>query len=199
MTVRPSASLGKTRGAYVVSLLTGVLGGGLVAVAAAKPWATATIGAQGLPELPVSVDGADAVPLVAALGLVMLAGAVSLAATRNQGRRLSGLLLVVAAVVVGWQTLAAGPAITDALREQTVGSVGSAALPDANGTAWRWLTLVGAGLSLAAGLAAVSKGPDWPAMGSRYDAPTPARSSSPDVREDVDVWRAIDEGEDPTV
>jgi uncharacterized membrane protein (TIGR02234 family) len=199
VTFRPSAASGRARGAYIASLLTGVLGGGLVAVAAAKPWATATIGAQGLPELPVSVDGADAVPLVAALGLVMLAGAASLAATRNQGRRLAGLLLVMAAVVVGWQTLAAGPAITDAMREQTVGSVGSAAVPDANGTAWRWLTLVGAGLSLAAGLAAVSKGPDWPAMGSRYDAPTSARSKSPDVREDVDVWRAIDEGEDPTV
>ncbi len=199
MTVRPSASLGRARRAYVVSLLTGVVGGGLVAVAAARPWATGTIGGQGLPELSVSVDGADAVPLVAALGLVMLAGAASLAATRSQGRRLAGLLLMVAAVVVGWQTLAAGPAITDALREQTVGSVGSAALPDANGTAWRWLTLVGAGLSLAAGLAAVWKGPEWPAMGSRYDAPTSARSSRPDVREDVDVWRAMDEGEDPTV
>jgi uncharacterized membrane protein (TIGR02234 family) len=199
VTVRPSTSLGSTRRAYVVALLTGVVGGGLVAVAAAKPWATATVGGQGLPAQPVSVDGADAVPLVAALGLVLLAGAVSLAATRNQGRRLAGLLLVVAAVVVAWQTLTAGPAITDALREQTVGSAGSAALPDANGTAWRWLTLVGAGLSLAAGLAAVSKGPDWPAMGSRYDAPTSARSNNPDVREDVDVWRAIDEGEDPTV
>jgi uncharacterized membrane protein (TIGR02234 family) len=199
VTVRPSASLGSARRAYVVSLSVGVLGGALVAVAAAKPWATATIGGQGLPALPISVDGADAVPLVAALGLVMLAGAVSLAATRNQGRRLAGLLLVVAAVVVGWQTLAAGPAINDALRAQTVGSVGSAAVPDANGTAWRWLTLVGAGLSLASGLAAVSKGPDWPAMGSRYDAPTSARGGSPDVREDVDAWRAIDEGDDPTV
>jgi uncharacterized membrane protein (TIGR02234 family) len=184
----------------VVSLLTGVIGGGLVAVAAAKPWATARVGGQGLPSLPVSVDGADAVPLVAALGLVLLAGAVSLAATRNQGRRLAGLLLVVAAVVVGWQTVTAGPAISDALREQTVGSVGSGDLPDANGTAWRWLTLVGAGLSLAAGVAAVSKGPDWPAMGSRYDVPTTARGTSAlGEQEDADLWRAIDEGEDPTV
>lgn len=171
-----------------------------MAVAAAKPWATARVGGQGLPSLPVSVDGADAVPLVAALGLVLLAGAVSLAATRNQGRRLAGLLLVVAAVVVGWQTVTAGPAISDALREQTVGSVGSGDLPDANGTAWRWLTLVGAGLSLAAGVAAVSKGPDWPAMGSRYDVPTTARGTSAlGEQEDADLWRAIDEGEDPTV
>jgi uncharacterized membrane protein (TIGR02234 family) len=145
------------------------------------------------------VDGADAVPVVAALGLVLLAGAVSLVATRNQGRRLVGLLLVVAAVVVGWQTLTAGPAITEALREQMVGAVGSSTSPHADGTPWRWLTLFGAVLSLLAGSAAIAKGPDWPAMGSRYDSPTTPRSSSDaEAGADADAWRAMDEGRDPT-
>jgi uncharacterized membrane protein (TIGR02234 family) len=183
---------------YVVSLLAGVIGGGVVAVAAAKPWATATVGGQGLPALPVSVDGADAVPVVAALGLVLLAGAISLVATRNRGRRLAGLCMVAAAVVVGWQTLTAGPAITDALREQMVGTVGRTTSPHPDSTAWRWLALVGAGLSLLAGLAAMVKGPEWPAMGSRYDPPATARAADADTTTDTDAWRAIDEGRDPT-
>jgi uncharacterized membrane protein (TIGR02234 family) len=170
-----------------------------VVVAAAKPWATVTVGGQGLPALPVSVDGADAVPVVAALGLVLLAGAVSLVATRNQGRRFVGLLLVGAAVVVGWRTLTAGPAITEALRAQMVGRVGSSTSPHADGTPWRWLTLVGAVLSLLAGSAAIAKGPDWPAMGSRYDSPNTARSARDgEPGADADAWRAMDEGRDPT-
>jgi uncharacterized membrane protein (TIGR02234 family) len=199
VTVNSSESAGVSRRSYVMSLLAGVIGGGVVAVAAAKPWATVTVGGQGLPALPVSVDGADAVPMVAALGLVLLAGAVSLVATRSQGRRLAGLLLVVAALVVGWQTLTAGPAITDALRAQMVGAVGSSPSPHADGTAWRWLTLFGAGLSLLAGLAAIAKGPDWPVMGSRYDPPKGARAASgAEAGTDTDTWRAIDEGRDPT-
>jgi uncharacterized membrane protein (TIGR02234 family) len=188
------------RRSYVISLVAGVIGGGMVAVAAAKPWATTTVGARGLPALPVSVDGADVVPVVAALGLVLLAGAVSLAATKNQGRRLAGLVLVGAAVVVGWLTLTAGPAITDALREQTVGSTGHATPFHPDGTPWRWLTLAGAGLSLLAGVAAVAKGPDWPTMGSRYDRPASARPvSDAEASSETDVWRAMDKGEDPTV
>ena len=188
------------RRSYVISVVAGVIGGGMVAVAAAKPWATTTVGARGLPTLPVSVDGADVVPVVAALGLVLLAGAVALAATKNQGRRLAGLVLVSAAVMVGWLTLTAGPAITDALHEQSVGAVGQATSLHPDGTLWRWLTLAGAGLSLVAGVAALAKGPEWPTMGSRYDRPTSARPvNDAEASTETDVWRVLDKGEDPTV
>jgi uncharacterized membrane protein (TIGR02234 family) len=197
VTVKTSTS---TRRSYVICVMTGVIGGGLVAVCAAKPWATTTVGARGLPALPISVDGADVVPVVAALGLVLLAGAVALAATKNQGRRLAGLVLVGAAVVVGWLTLTAGPAITDALQEQTVGSVGTATAFHPEDTLWRWLTLAGAGLSLVAGVAAVANGPHWPTMGSRYDRPTSARPvKDAEASSETDAWRALDKGEDPTV
>jgi uncharacterized membrane protein (TIGR02234 family) len=198
MTDRSSSS---TRRSYAICLLTGAIGGGMVAVSAAKPWATVTVGGGRLPALPVSVDGADVVPVVGALGLVLLAGAVSLAATRNQGRRLAGLVLVGAAVVVGWLTLTSGPAITEALRDQTVGAVGNASVSsDPDGTFWRWLTLAGAGLSLMAGMAAVAKGPDWPTMGSRYERPTSAvNPGDADGSTESDLWRAMDKGEDPTV
>jgi hypothetical protein len=52
---------------------------------------------------------------------------------------------------------------------------------------------------LLAGLAAIAKGPDWPAMGSRYEPPSSAQAATEAEREtDTDAWRAIDEGRDPT-
>jgi Tryptophan-associated transmembrane protein (Trp_oprn_chp) len=39
----------------------------------------------------------------------------------------------------------------------------------------------------------------WPEMGSRYDAPgRRAEAEDPARMEEIDLWRAIDEGRDPT-
>jgi hypothetical protein len=38
--------------------------------------------------------------------------------------------------------------------------------------------------------------PVWPEMGSRYDAPA-TRPQAEDL-DDLDLWRAIDQGHDPT-
>ena len=47
----------------------------------------------------------------------------------------------------------------------------------------------------------------WPEMGSRYDAPTGARGSdstgpaearTDHPTENIDIWKALDEGRDPT-
>ena len=62
-------------------------------------------------------------------------------------------------------------------------------------TGWYYACAVGAVLTLAAFLVAVVAAPRWPAMGSRYDAPA-ARSAQP--RTEQDLWRALDEGHDPT-
>jgi hypothetical protein len=35
-------------------------------------------------------------------------------------------------------------------------------------------------------------------MGSRYDAPSRAAARDPAEMEDVDLWRAIEQGRDPT-
>jgi uncharacterized membrane protein (TIGR02234 family) len=37
----------------------------------------------------------------------------------------------------------------------------------------------------------------WPTMGSRYDAP-PVRPSAQAEQDDNDMWKALDEGRDPT-
>ena len=45
--------------------------------------------------------------------------------------------------------------------------------------------------------------PEWPEMGTRYDAPgsavpAPATPAEPDERTGLDLWKAMDEGRDPT-
>ena len=63
-------------------------------------------------------------------------------------------------------------------------------------TAWWWLGLVASLVALAAAVLAVRLCPGWPEMGSRYDAPV-SRPAAEDMSE-VDLWRAIDQGRDPT-
>jgi hypothetical protein len=54
-------------------------------------------------------------------------------------------------------------------------------------------------VALAAFAVAVRTCRSWPEMGSRYDAPArPTRDPEPEEMEDIDLWRAIDQGRDPT-
>jgi uncharacterized membrane protein (TIGR02234 family) len=66
-------------------------------------------------------------------------------------------------------------------------------------TAWWYVALVAAVLALFAATVAVRLVPAWPEMGSRYDAPSGAAPpQDPTDMEDIDLWRAIDQGRDPT-
>jgi Tryptophan-associated transmembrane protein (Trp_oprn_chp) len=43
--------------------------------------------------------------------------------------------------------------------------------------------------------------PDWPEMGTRYDAPgsaPPPPVAPPEEQSNLDLWKALDEGHDPT-
>ena len=72
-------------------------------------------------------------------------------------------------------------------------------------TGWYWVSGVAAVLTLLTTLAAVRLVPGWPEMGRRYDAPAPeaataaeAPATPPEERENLDLWKAMDEGRDPT-
>ncbi len=68
------------------------------------------------------------------------------------------------------------------------------ALGDLSGGGWRWLALAGGVGVAGAGVATVVRGPRWPAMGRRYEAPAVARRP----QDETDLWRAQDRGDDPT-
>ncbi len=69
---------------------------------------------------------------------------------------------------------------------------------------WPWLAGLGALASLVTTVLAVRWAPGWPEMGSRYDAPTAGGGAAaadlvdPADRSSLDLWKAMDEGRDPT-
>ena len=148
-------------------LAAGVLGGGMVLFGAGQPWSSA-------PPVP-TVTGDEVNPvgsLASSLGAVVLLGTVVVAVTRALGRRVAGVVVVLAAVATGYVTLGAG----------------------GTWSGWRVLVLVGAVLGAAAGTLASARGPRWAAMSRRYDAP-----SAPRPEHESDPWRALDRGDDPTL
>jgi uncharacterized membrane protein (TIGR02234 family) len=179
-------------------LALGLAAGALAAVAGSKPWAEVANGQRGV----VSVASGDPgeMPLAGALALVVLACWGVLLVTRGVVRRVVAGLAAVAAlgtvvtVVVGWsQTV-------DRLRDDVVLLDGS---PDLAHTPWWWAALVGSVLSVVASVLAVRLVPQWPEMGRRYDAPGAAAvvvdpDAAPDEQSNLELWKALDEGHDPT-
>jgi uncharacterized membrane protein (TIGR02234 family) len=178
---------------FAPTVLAGLAGSGLCALAGAKPWA-APDGQAG--STLVDRTGGH-VPLAGALGLVALAAWGVLLVTRGRVRRVVAVLaavtgagLVVTAVVGRSQALDSARAATVDLGRTPTG---------AHLTAWWWVALVASVVALAAAGLAVRRCGSWPEMGSRYDAPaTRARAQEPEDMEDIDLWRAIDQGRDPT-
>jgi uncharacterized membrane protein (TIGR02234 family) len=181
--------------------------GALALTSAGQTWVRLT--AVRRPPLPPVTDlrsGGQVAPLVTGTGLLLLAAAVALAATRGPGRIAVGLLMAAAGGVLGWsgvRTLA-GRLAVDAASLSTVGSSPGVRLQAQVHRSWPALALVAGVLAVAAGLLVVLRGRGWPAMGRRYERPGPADGGPAPVRAPTDeeraaaAWRALDRGDDPT-
>ncbi len=178
---------------------------------ATRVWSTEVV-ARPAPLSPqvIAHTGATLAPALPALGLVALAGAGGLLATRGTARRLVGAL--VCAVGVAVVVLVAG-ALAD-------GGVGAA---------WPAVCLLGGVAVALAGAFAVADGGRWPVMGRRYerahtpagpvlaspaqtsehpsavpsnrpasDRPSSTRPSSDRPAPAAEIWDALERGEDPT-
>ena len=185
-------------------VLLGLAAAGLAALAGNRPWAQGHgQAADRLAGMPLA-DEAGKVPAAGALALVVLACWGVVLVTRGGVRRAVAALGVLAslgilvAVVTGWSSS------VDSLRKDLaqVGPAGGAV----DHTPWVWLTGVAALVSLVATALAVCCAADWPEMGSRYDAPTTpagatagaAAPADPAEQSSLDLWKALDEGRDPT-
>jgi len=189
----------RTFGPVVASGLAAAV---LAAVAGRQPWAHGSA-PGGFGELSATVE-AGRVPIAGALSLVVLACWGVLLVTRGPVRRVVSVLAVLAAlglaaaVVVGFST--APDNVRAAYRDLGV------AKPDVGLGGWYWVAVVATVLTLVTTIAAVRLVPGWPEMGRRYDAPAappPAPGSEQPVpaveeQENLDLWKALDEGRDPT-
>ena len=159
----------------------------LALLATSRTWRT-VVGTGGVPGHRLS--GGDVLPWASPVALVGLAGAGALLAVRGRARLVLGLVLIVSGL-----SLAIG-----GVYEVAAGRVDQV---------WALLCAGGGLLMDHAGLTAVRFGAMWPALGSRYERPVPARAIEPvepygqserggPSRSDVAMWDALDRGEDPT-
>ena len=169
---RPAASFART-------VLVGVASAGLAVVASNSVWAVRDDGA---PSRPVELAGSDLVPLVVPLTLVALACWGAVLVLRRRGRRVVAVL-----------GAAAGIAATAVTVTRLAGS------DDLDLSPWPWVVAASAAVTAGALARVWVAAPDWPEMSSRYDR----RAEDARAREDrpqgpAELWRALDEGRDPT-
>jgi len=175
-------------------VLLGLAGATLAAVGGNQQ---AVTGAASSPRLTLTFDGS--MPLVTALALVALASWGVLLVTRGRVRRVMAVLGTLAAGGALVAAVVAYPQVSDDLRDQLdqLGIDGA----DIGPTAWYWAALVGTVPALAAGVLATLWCRAWPEMGRKYDAPTAPVTTSeapPEEQSSLDLWKAMDEGRDPT-
>lgn len=185
------------------TVAAGLAGAGLVALAGSKAWVTPTgDSADGeIADLIKAAAESSGSSASTALALVVLATWGVLLVTRGRFRQVIAwfgalvALILFVVVVAGWSV--AHSQLVD--RFETYG----VADPDTSWTAWAYLAAVGAAVALGAGLFALRGVRTWPEMGTRYDAPTSSAAAEDaaqpvEERSSIDIWKSLDEGEDPT-
>ena len=228
---------------YGYTLLAGAVGAGLILLAVREQWAQAVFTEpKPLTSQVIDVSGNDLVPLAGALALAALAGVAAVIATKGVLRRVAGALLALFGAGAGAAVLTsvsaatvlsvaaskvASPesaAVSGAAGSTTSGSStggsfvvsGSAGQAIMTGTPWHLAVLAGALLIFLAGLVTVLRGPDWPVMSARYDAPTghsgradgapgeatgagpaPSRGRAGSL-DAATMWESLNGGQDPT-
>jgi uncharacterized membrane protein (TIGR02234 family) len=187
-----------SRRLYAPVVLALLAAGGLAFFAASRTWIEATVRAKGFPPDTIAVSGADAQPLVPALALVVVTGALAVLAASMRVRWVVGILVVVVglggAILVATIGFTLDEALDDAVRIST--SFTGTNAPDGR-LVVVWPMLAGVSFAVAAGLGllVIRNAGTWPTMGSRYESPV---GQSQDARTEDDLWSALDEGRDPT-
>jgi uncharacterized membrane protein (TIGR02234 family) len=179
------------RGSFGPVVLVGLAGATLAAVAGAQDWATAS-GRAGGADVTAAADGSVSAPLALALALVALAAWGVVLVLRGRARR---VVAAVGALAATGALASVGVAFSRAQDDAVAAVVARGADGDtleASLTGWYYAAALGAVLTLLAFVVAVRQAPGRPAMGSRYDAP----ATRPET--DQDMWKALDDGRDPT-
>jgi hypothetical protein len=169
-------------GSFAGTLLLGGASAVVAAVASNAVWAERAADTPG-PAGSNQLTGSDLVPLVVPLALVTLACWGAVLVLRRRGRR-------VVAVIGAAAGLAAAAVV--------VGRVAGA--DDVTG-AWPWVVAAAALVTALAFARAWVAAPAWPEMSGRYDrrdGREPAEDDAPGAQTATELWRALDEGRDPT-
>lgn len=184
-------------------VLAGLASGALAAVAGTRAWvegssgqlSTETAGDAAVVGSAVAA-GIGEMPLAGALSLVVLAGWGVVLVTRGRLRRVVMVVAALAAVGLLVTTVWALFTLQDSVGEQLRAASGE----DTSAvhlTGWYAAACLAAVGCVVTTLLAVRLVPAWPEMGRRYDAP--AGDAAPvEPQGNLEIWKALDEGHDPT-
>jgi uncharacterized membrane protein (TIGR02234 family) len=179
-------------------VLAGLATAALGSAASGKAWFSAAVDHQLMPGVPEPDTRAD-MPLALALSLVVLAGWGAMLVTRGRTRRVVTTIALVAALGVVACVVVAPFTLPDDIRDRLLAGTGDVAIEP---TKWYLTAAVTGVLSAASLVAAWVLVPRWPAMSTRYDAPgsrsARAAGAVPKDASDTELWKALDEGHDPT-
>ncbi len=179
------------------AVVPALLGAALTLLSTSRSWVHAAVDDPVIGHAAISASGRQAAPVVPAVALVALAGGVALLLARALGRRVAGLLLVLAG--------AAGVAATASLLRvpesgvaelvaKAVGVVGSTPT-STQVTSWPWVAVAGCALVALGGAVAVLRAGSWAGSRGRYEAPG---AQEPQDADPGTTWDALSRGEDPT-
>ena len=188
------APLGGRR-SFAPTLVMGLTGAVVAAVASGRTWGTAW-GRGGGVRVSASVTGSTSAPLAIALALVALAAWGVVLVLRGRVRR----WVAVAGALAAAGLLVTAVSSTGRTRHDAVQAVvakGAADAVTASLTGWLPVCAAAAAVTVLAFVVAVVAAGSWPAIGTRYDAPATAPGGEV-VHGDQDMWRALDDGRDPT-
>jgi uncharacterized membrane protein (TIGR02234 family) len=208
-----------TRREFMLALLAGAAGAGLVVLAVRQAWAHAVFTPpRPLPAQDIAVTGQQLVPLASALALAALACLAAVIATRSVIRRAVGVLLAVlgvAAAVAVMASLRASAVLAAARASALSGPLGGSTTSGAPsggavheivvagpgrvimaGASWRAAAVAGAVAIVLAGVATAVRGPRWPVMSARFERSAPARPRGADS---ASMWESLSRDVDPTV
>jgi hypothetical protein len=176
----------------------GIVAAALAAVAGTREWVRVVVPDGSVDDLVPIVPQDGEMALAGALSFVLLATWGVVLFTRRVTRRVAAALGLVASlglcVVAGVGYARLPDSLLDSLPTGVAPEVGTEV------TGWFWVAVVTAVVSVAATALAVAWSPQWPEMGSRYDAPgrVPEPERPPEERSSLDLWKSLDEGRDPT-
>jgi len=181
-------------------VLAGVASAALAAVTAARDWfeigSSTKVGFL-VPEDQLKAD----MPLALALALVLLAAWGVVLVTRRRARRFMLALAALANLGLLVCLVVAPFTLPDQIRSDVGGDTSGNGVDP---TAAYLIACVAGPLALAVVALGWRYAPRWPEMSSRYDAPSSAPGSAlgdevgADELGDLELWKALDEGHDPT-
>ena len=177
-------------------VLLGLAGAGVVAMAGNETWVGACPGQPFTP-------GTNDAPGATAVALALLAAWGVLLVTRGRFRRLVSFVVALLALGLVAAAVAAIQSVDNAVLDNL--PAGASRCTDAPLEGWFWVAVGALPIAVVPALLAAWLVSSWPEMGRKYDAPADTapspgqeRLSPPEERENLDLWKAIDEGRDPT-